>query len=118
MTPALGTFELLRDAIESRDANAMLALYADDALVVEYDKRSPPSSPMKFEGKEQIEPMVRDICGREMTHKVGDEVIGDDRFAYTERCEYPDGNLVFSAMVCDLRDGKIARQVGLQAWDE
>jgi len=53
-----------------------------------------------------------------MTHKIGDEVIGESRFSFTEQCEYPDGNLVFSAMVCDLNDGKIARQVGLQAWDE
>jgi len=118
MTPAQSTFESLKQAIESRNADGMLDLYADDAVMIEYDKRSPPSSPMKLEGKQNIEPMVRDVCDREMTHMIGDEVIGDDRFAYTERCEYPDGNLVFSAMVCDLRDGKIARQVGLQAWDE
>ena len=62
--------------------------------------------------------MIRDVCGREMTHEIRDEVIGTDRFAFTELCEYPDGNLVFSAMVCDLNDGRIERQVGLQAWDE
>src|SRR5215210_5338683 len=118
MTPAQSTFDSLKEAIESRDADRMLELYADDALMVEYDMRNPPSSPMTLEGKENIEPMLRDVCGREMTHTIGDEVIGDDRFAFTERCEYPDGNLVFSAMVCDLNDGRIARQVGLQAWDE
>jgi ketosteroid isomerase-like protein len=118
MAAALGTFELFRDATESRDADALAALYADDAVMIEYDMRNPPSSPMKLEGKEDIEFMVRDICGREMTHEIGDEVIGEDRFSFTELCEYPDGNLVFSAMVCDLNDGKIARQVGLQAWDE
>jgi ketosteroid isomerase-like protein len=116
--PALGTFELLRDATESRDAEAMLALYEDDAVMLEFDMRNPPSAPMKLEGKEDIGWMIRDVCGREMTHTIGNEVIGDDRFSFTEMCEYPDGNLVFSAMVCDLNDGKIARQVGLQAWDE
>ena len=118
MTPALGTFEMLRDATESRDAEAMLALYADDAVMIEYDMRNPPSAPMKLEGKEDIGRMIRDVCGCDMTHKIRDEVIGTDRFAFTELCEYPDGNLVFSAMVCDLYEGRIERQVGLQAWDE
>jgi len=61
---------------------------------------------------------VRDICGREMTHTIGDEVVGDNRFSFTETCEYPDGNRVFASMVCDLRDGKVSREVQLQAWDE
>src|SRR5215211_5142179 len=99
MAPAQSVFESLKEAVESRNADGMLDLYADNAVMVEYDKRSPPSSPMMLEGKENIEPMLRDICGRDMTHEIGDEVIGDDRFAFTERCEYPDGNLVFSAMV-------------------
>lgn len=62
MTPALGTFELLRDATESRDADAMLALYADDAVRIEHDMRNPPSSPMRLEGKEDIGSMIRDVA--------------------------------------------------------
>jgi SnoaL-like domain len=118
MASAESAFHALKEAIESRNANGMLEMYADDALMVEYDKRSPPSSPMTLHGKAAIEPLLRDICDREMTHEIDDEVIGDERFSFTETFEYPDGNRVFSAMVCDLSDGKIARQVGLQAWDQ
>jgi hypothetical protein len=52
-----------------------------------------------------------------MTHEIGDEVVGEERFSYTETCEYPDGNEL-AAVVCDLRDGKISRAVQLQTWDE
>ena len=117
-TSAQATFEALREAIESRDADRMLELYTDDAVIIGYSKNSPPASPTKVEGKANIEPMLRDVFGREMTHELADEVIGEGRLSYNEHCEYPEGNRVFTSVVCDLRDGKIVRQVQQETWDE
>jgi hypothetical protein len=52
-----------------------------------------------------------------MTHKVRDEVIGEDRFACLEECEYPDGNRVVAQILCQLREGQVAREVLTQTWD-
>jgi ketosteroid isomerase-like protein len=111
------TFEAYRDATELRDADAVLRLFADDAVLVEYDTEHPPSRPEERRGKGKIEEMLRDIYGRDMTHKVEGQVIGEDRFSFIERCEYPDGNRVIASGVCELREGQIQRETMLQAWD-
>ncbi len=117
-TNAQATFEALREAIKARDADRLLGLYSDDVVLLGYNKNSPPASPTKLEGKASIEPMLRDVFGREMTHELTDEVVGEGRLSYNEHCEYPDGNRVFASVVCDLRDGKIVRQVQQETWDE
>jgi hypothetical protein len=53
-----------------------------------------------------------------MTHHIENEVIGKDRVAFNEACEYPDGTRVLAATTVDVRDGKVARQVNIEAWDE
>src|SRR5215212_1103187 len=118
MAGAQRTFELLRGALQSRDADDMLELYSEDAVMLGYDENRPPSSPMRLEGKTRIEPVVRDNCSRDMTHQVGDEVVGEDRFSFNEICEYSDGSRMFASIVCDLRDGKITREVRVQVRDE
>ncbi len=87
-------------------------------MIVGYNKNSPPTSPERIEGRASIEPVLRDVFGREMSHRIVDEVIGDDRFSYNEVCEYPEGNRVFASVTCDVRDGKIVRQVQQETWDE
>lgn len=111
-------FEALRRAIEGRDADTLLGFYADDAEVLTINRNSTPSSPAMVRGKEQIGEYLRDVCGREMTHRVENEVVGEDRIAFQEACEYPDGVRVLGAETLELRDGKIVRQVNVEAWDE
>jgi len=90
----------------ARDADRLLGLYSDDVVLLGYNKNSPPASPTKLEGKASIEPMLRDVFGREMTRELTAEVVGEGRLSYNEHCEYPDGNRVFASVVCDLRDGE------------
>ena len=111
-------FEVLRRAIEGRDAETLVGLYADDAEVITVNRNSTPSSPQILSGKEQIGGYLRDVCGREMTHRVENEVLGGDRVAFQEACEYPDGVRVLGAETLEVRDGKIVRQVSVEAWDE
>ena len=108
----------LKRALEHSDADTLARLYADDAEMVVVDRNRPPSAPMTLTGKEAIAAFWRDVCSREMTHRVGHEVVGPDRAALVEECAYPDGCHVLSAMTLDLRDGRIARHLTVQAWDE
>ena len=111
-------FEELRHAIENLDAEALVSLYADDAEMHSINRYTPPSSPKVLIGKEEIAEHLRDVCGRAMTHRIEDEVVSEDRIAFNEACEYEDGTRVLASITLDVRDGKISRQVNVEAWDE
>jgi ketosteroid isomerase-like protein len=111
-------FEALRQAIENLDANRLVGLYANDAEMLTVNRYTTPSSPKVLKGKEEIAEHLRDVCGRAMTHRVENEVIGEDRVAFNETCEYPDGTRVLAAMTLDVRNGKVVHQVNVEAWDE
>ena len=111
-------FEAMRRAVENLDADALVSLYADDAQLRIVNKNTTPSSPRELHGKEEITDYLRDVCGRAMTHHIENEVVGEDRVAFNEACEYPDGTKVLAATTLEVRDGKIVRQVNVEAWDE
>jgi hypothetical protein len=103
-------FETPRTAIEERDADA--------AEIHTVNKNTTPSSPQVLRGKEEISEYLREVCGREMTHYVENEVVGENRISFYEACEYPDGTRVLGAEALEVRDGKIVHQVNVEAWDE
>lgn len=107
----------LKRALEQGDTAALVGLYAEDAEMTIVDCEHPPSAPMKLTGRAAIEAFWRDVCGREMTHRVGHEVSGPDRIALVEECTYPDGCRVMATMTLDLSGGRIARHLTVQAWD-
>ncbi len=111
-------FETLRRAVEGRDAETLVGLYADDAELRTVNRNTTPSSPQVLRGKEEISEYLRDVCSREMTHHVENEVVGENRISFLEACEYPDGTRVLGAETLELRDGKIVHQVNVEAWDE
>ena len=111
-------FEALRRSIEQRDLEALVDLYADDAEYQRIDRNSTPSAPMVVRGKEAIAEYWRDVLGREMRHHLQEEVIGEERIAFNDACQYPDGMRVLGAENLEVRDGKIVRHVSVQAWDE
>ncbi len=110
--------EALRRAAESKDAETMLDLYAEDAEYVRVDRNNTPSAPMTLRGKEAIAEYYRDVFARDMTHRIESEIVGEDRAAFNWECEYSDGMKVLAATTLELRDGKIVRQVNVEAWDE
>jgi hypothetical protein len=111
-------FEAMRRAVEQLDADLLLSLYADDAQMKIVNKSATPSSPREIRGREEIAEYLRDVCGRAMTHRVEREVLGEERIAFNEECEYPDGTRVLAATTLEVRDGKIVGQVNVEAWDE
>ena len=111
-------FKAMRRAIEGSDYEALVSFYADDAELRMVNRDSTPSAPTVLRGRQEISEMLRDVCGRAMTHHVEDEVVGENRVSFHEACEYPDGVKVLGAMTMELRDGMIVRQTNIEAWDE
>ena len=111
------TVAALKRAIEGRKGSAFAGMYADDAVLQVIDRDNPPSKPHSLHGKSAIASYFEDVCGRDMTHKVEAGVAGGNRLAFTQSCAYPDGTKVFCSAMIDLKGGKIARQVVVQAWD-
>jgi ketosteroid isomerase-like protein len=108
----------LKRSIEERDASSQLDMFADDATLEVVDKANPPSRPLVLSGRETIREFIEDTASRDMTHKVEDLVVDGDHVSYTVDCLYPDGLRVLCMATLELRDGRIARQRGIQAWDE
>jgi hypothetical protein len=111
-------FEALRRAIEQSDFDSLIKFYDENAELHSVNRNTPPSSPEVLRGKEAIAERLEDVCGRDMTHRVENEVVGQERIAFNEACEYPDGVKVLAAQTLEVRDGKIVRQVNVEAWDE
>lgn len=111
--------ETLRRAIEGHTPATLLSLYADDAEIRVVDRNTQPSRPKVLHGRDEISDMLSDVYSRDIkAHKLEQCVIQGDRAAYTESCEYSDGVRVFAESMISLRDGKIAEQTMIQAWDE
>ena len=108
----------LKRAIETRDALALSAFYAEDAVVRVIDRNNPPSKPRVVRGRGAIATFFDDICSRAMTHDVTASVADDTRLAFTQACAYPDGTKVLCVAMVELKGGKIAQQTIVQAWDE
>jgi hypothetical protein len=111
----LGTF---KQAIEERDASTQLAMYAEDAEVTLVDRNAQPGSPRVLHGRDEIQAWIEDVCGRDMTHRVQHSVQDANGVAFTEACRYPGGASVLCATVLEVDNGLVARQIGVQAWDE
>jgi ketosteroid isomerase-like protein len=107
----------IKRAIEGRDANALAAFYAENALLQIIDHENPPSKPRRLEGKQAIAAYYDDVCGRAMSHRVEAGVTDGDKLAFTQACTYPDGSKVFCVAMLEIEAGKIVRQTAVQAWD-
>ncbi|MFI1722823.1 nuclear transport factor 2 family protein [Streptomyces sp. NPDC020489] len=112
------TTETLRRSIEGDTAAHLLSLYADDAELRVVDRNSQPSNPRVLHGRGEIAEVLQDVYSRDMTHKVEHCVVDGDNAAFSESCQYADGMRVLSESMITLRDGKIAEQIMIQAWDE
>ncbi|UOE18390.1 nuclear transport factor 2 family protein [Thermobifida halotolerans] len=118
MEAAVTLQEEISRAIESRDVDAILARFDNDADYVLIDQTRPPSEPLALHGRDAIGRSLRDIFAQDMRHEVQQFVVQGDHAAYVERCTYPDDSKVMVMSMLDLRSGRIVRQSSVQAWDE
>jgi ketosteroid isomerase-like protein len=116
-TTTAALLDSLATAIEAKDATAVAAHYAPGATLSLLDRDHPPADPTTFAGTDEIEEYFRDICGRNLDHRVADRVASPDRIAFTQHCRYPSGQRVLCIAVATVRDGLIVDQTGVQVWD-
>lgn len=118
MRESHAAMDAMRHGIETRDAAELTRLYADNAVMEIVDQTHPPSTPQRLQGRAEIGAFLKDICGREMSHKVTEAVADGGHLAFSERCEYPDGTRVLMSAFAELADGRIVHQTNIQAWDQ
>ncbi|WP_217251368.1 nuclear transport factor 2 family protein [Streptomyces sp. AC602_WCS936] len=110
--------EALRRGIEGETPAPLASLYAPDAEVRIVDRYDQPSRPKVLHGRDEIAEMLDDVYSRDMSHRLTRCVVQGDQVAFTEECVYPDGLRVLAESMLSLRDGEIAEQTTVQAWDE
>jgi ketosteroid isomerase-like protein len=114
------TFDLhdLREHIAAGDADAFGAMLADDVEWRLVDQRTPPAAPAVRHGREAVLEMIRGAVARGIVTHVTDGFVAGDRGAVQLTCTYPTGEQVLENALVDIRDGRIVRWSGVQAWDE
>lgn len=101
------------------DVNAaMIGLLADDVEWIEVDQRTQPRAPAVYRGRAAVTAMIRDVEAAGIATAITDGFAAGDRAALTVACTYPDGRRVLCNGLVDVREGRIARWFGVQAWDE
>ena len=108
----------LKSALEGNDTALMASLFADRATLKIIDSIHPPSHPLELTGRGEIAEFYEEVCGRGISHSLKDTVASEGHLAFTEECEYPNGSKVFCSAMLDLdAEGRIMREVMVQAWD-
>jgi len=110
-------FEALRHAIEQCDFNVLLGFYAEDAQLSIVNADTLQGSPFELRGKAEIAKYLRAAFGQGTSHRVEQDVLGEDRVTFREACEYPDGSRVRVETTLEVPDGKIVRQIDVVAQD-
>jgi ketosteroid isomerase-like protein len=112
--PAIGR---LRRAVETRDAESLKQLYADDAVMTIIDADNPPSKPRRITGAAAIGEFLDDVYSRDMTHTLDMGIADHDHLAFVEGCQYPDGTRVIASNMAELGPKGIVSHIVVQAWD-
>jgi len=110
-------FAAFKEAFEGKDLDRWVPFYANDAEWTEYRHLSPPRAPNRMIGKQQIAGFLARVCRADFGITVADEVVTADRVAFSVDCVFPDGKRIFEHVIAHIEDGKIARQVDVEARD-
>jgi hypothetical protein len=95
-----------------------VSFYSDDAEWVEYRHFSPPRFPNRMVGRQRISEFLHEICEADLGITLADEVIGEDRIAFSVDCAFPDGRHILEHVIANVEGGRIDRQVDVEAWDQ
>jgi ketosteroid isomerase-like protein len=109
--------EAIKNAVHNGGAAGLTEHITDDIEFTQIDQRTPPATPAVHTGRDALITLAEDLEHRGIRMQVDDGFIAADRGALRIVCTYPDGNQVVEHTLLTLRDGKIARWSGVQAWD-
>jgi ketosteroid isomerase-like protein len=110
-------FPAFTGAFEAQDGEAWLAFFAPEAEWWEYRPDAPPRSPNRMVGREAIRAKLTYGAGLGREQAIADEVLGEERIASAFLVTMPDGRHLIEHVLLHLPDGRIARQVDVEAWD-
>jgi ketosteroid isomerase-like protein len=110
-------FPSFKRAFEAKDAANWASFYADDAEWTEYRNHSPPRAPNVMRSKDVISTFIRRVCSQPLSLRIEDEIIGDGRAAFRVIVELSGGRRIIEQIMVYFADGKITRQVDVEAWD-
>ena len=105
-------------AIEDRDPQLLISMYAEDCEHILINRNSPPSRPTVLRGRAAVAAMWQEDAGRDMTHRVESMVTSDDRIAWHITCLHPDGTRVAAMGITEIVNGLIRRETTIDCWDE
>ena len=109
-------FAAFKDAFERKDAERWAEFYAEDAEWIEYKPSAPPRDPVRMVGRERIAEFIASLEKSDIEITLADEVLGSERAALSV-VTLPDGKRVFEHTTVHIEDGRIVRQVDVEAWD-
>jgi hypothetical protein len=110
-------FAAFKLAFESKDVDAWLKFYADDAEWLEYRHNAPPRAPNRMIGKSQIGVFLQRVKKINIQLSISDEVLGEQRAAFCVRCKLQDGKEIIENVIIHIKGEKITRQTDVEAWD-
>lgn len=111
-------FSAFKQAIIAQDVEAWASFYAIDAEWIECRHMHPPRAPNRIVGKSDIKAFLSEVKRSDVALAVSDEVIGPTRAAYCLTCTLSDGERrIIEHVIIHYADGKITRQVDVEAWD-
>jgi ketosteroid isomerase-like protein len=110
--------DTLRRATQNGGAVGLADYITDDIEFTQTDQRTPPAAPAVHRGREALLALGEELERRGLKFRIDDGFIAGDRGALRVTCTYPDGKQTVEHTLLTLRDGKIARWSGVQAWDE
>jgi hypothetical protein len=76
-----------------------------------------PSDPVRMVGRERIAKFLVSLEESNIEISVSDEVLGGERAAFSVDVTLADGRRMLEHTIVHFEDGRIARQVDVEAWD-
>jgi hypothetical protein len=110
-------FAGFKRAFVEQDVPAWAAYFAADGQWIEYKHTHPPRSPRVMNGRREIEEFLARVKSSDVSLEIDDEVIGRDRAAFRVWCTLADGRRIIEHVIIHYANGKITRQVDVEAWD-
>jgi hypothetical protein len=110
--------DAITNAVDNGGVAALADYATDDIELREVDQTTPPAAPAVYRGREALSALAEELERRGVRMRIDDGFIAGDRGALRVVCTHPDGKQVVEHTLLTLRDGKVARWSGVQAWDQ
>jgi hypothetical protein len=110
-------FETLIDAARRGGVAALADYVTDDIELTQIDERTPPAAPAVHGGRDTLLALAESLEHRGVRTEIEDGFLVGDRGAVRMVCTHPDGKQTVEHALVTLREGRISRWSGVQAWD-